>query len=511
MSYLPHLVVLCGTTALLGACGTSDAKRKRAPWDDIDSGRADSGTLGSGGNGTGGTATGGRQGTGGSTGGAGGGAGAGAGGAATTGGTTGADSGADSSADSSSGCPAGTDECDGDPATVCETPLTLVTSCGSCTTTCASTNAVVGCENQACAITSCTAGFDSCDGDPANGCETTLASNDEHCGACNRDCAAAGSTCSVDHCAEVLVLSGIPAGTDNGNAYTWAFGQGSVFNASRNSYTVSRIPLDGSPLATVWDSTNATAGRASLVLNGTDVLWAERGTPPVVLRKPISAAGSQLPQVAWTPEFQPQFLQIQGSAYYWATGDYQSSDAAGYIYTRALSAPASDPGTRIVTADQGNHGSIVGFVATTDALYWVTDDATLAIRTTPLSGGTPTEVPGGPIISFPANSEAYLQALGNTLYFVRNVSSSFLNGVYRFTPGDASPTQVISTEDATSLFVDSTTIYYSQGGDVWKTPLTGGAGTRVSDRGGRIVGQDATFLYVIESTSGSSALYKIVK
>jgi hypothetical protein len=231
----------------------------------------------------------------------------------------------------------------------------------------------------------------------------------------------------------------------------------------------------------------------------------------VVLQKPISAAAATLPTVAWQPEFQPQFLVLQGGTYYWATGDYQSGEAAGYIYSRPASAPSTDAGTRIVTVNQGNHGSIKGFIASTDALYWVTADANHAIRTTPLTGGTPTEVPGGTIVDYPYYDEAHLQVVGNTLYFVRNVGSSFLNGVYRYTPGDAAPTQLINAEDTLSLLVDATAIYYTAQNRVWKSPITGGAGVPLADIGGRIIGQDATFLYVTTSSCCNTTLNKVLK
>jgi hypothetical protein len=41
----------------------------------------------------------------------------------------------------------------------------------------------------------CGAGWDNCDGDPANGCETNLSSDDDHCGTC-------GNRCPITNCSE---------------------------------------------------------------------------------------------------------------------------------------------------------------------------------------------------------------------------------------------------------------------------------------------------------------------
>ena len=88
-------------------------------------------------------------------------------------------------ADVGDGCEPGFAECDGDPATICEQDLNLVTSCGDCHTTCDSTNASVVCENQTC-VPTCKQGFADCNGSPDDACEVDLKDNDEHCGSCTR-------------------------------------------------------------------------------------------------------------------------------------------------------------------------------------------------------------------------------------------------------------------------------------------------------------------------------------
>lgn len=410
------------------------------------------------------------------------------------------------------GCPAGTGECDGDPSTVCEADLTLVTSCGSCTNSCNGANGTVECLSGTCTITACSAGFDDCDADPSNGCEASIVSNDVHCGQCGRNCAAAGTTCSVDQCDAITLHTELPIGSDNSNGLTWTVGDGAIFNNGYGSYTVRRIPMDGAGVTTVWDS-SAAGGRRSLVTNRTHVIWVERGTPSVVLSKPFGAAPADLPAVVFTPEYQPYFLQVRGGAYYWFSGDYQSGDPAGYIYTRSTTAAASDPGTRIVDVDQGNHGAVTWFTTSTDALYWFTTDGE-EVRTTPLSGGTPTVVPIGAIAGGLQNSRVKMRTAGTTLYYNVDTGTSFANGIYRWEPGESAGTQLVVQEGVVDFVVDDEAIYFVSSGTngVRKAPITGGASVEITNTGANlIIHQDADSLYVANLKASKSAIYRVLK
>ncbi len=509
---------------LAGACSDEDAKKNPGKGGSSGTQSGEAGPGGAGGTGAVGGAAGasgsaGEAGSGATAGEAGTGASAGAG-AGGVGGSGGAPDAGDASADGpggdGGGCPSGFGDCDGNSTNGCETPVDTVTQCGSCTTACDGTNGTVSCQSGACVVESCTAGFGDCDGDPNTGCETSLVSNDTNCGECGRDCTAASTTCSTDACVAVPLQQGVPIGSDNGNARSWAFDGSALYQVGYYGYTVRRLPVSGSAATTVWTAPAAYAGTESLLVQGTDVLWAERGTPSVVLRKNTTAAAATLPTVVFTPAFQPQYLRIQGGNYYWASGDYQSGDTNGFIYTRPVSAPASDPGTAIVTVNQGVHGAILGFMPTSDALYWVTNDAgTYELRTAPLAGGTPTAVPGGAVSEFFASGIVSLQPAGNTIYFNRVVGTSFLNGIYRFAAGDATPTQLVVAPGVNSLLVDATSIYYSQRseGGVFKVPLAGGAGVQIAATTGvtELVGQDATYLYVAASSCCATDVFKIVK
>jgi hypothetical protein len=100
-----------------------------------------------------------------------------------------------------SDCPAGTGDCDADPAT-CETDLdTSVADCGYCGNTCVLSHATPDCAAGQCVIASCSGGFADCDGADANGCEIDTDTNPDHCGACGVDCAS--GSCSGGNCQSV--------------------------------------------------------------------------------------------------------------------------------------------------------------------------------------------------------------------------------------------------------------------------------------------------------------------
>jgi hypothetical protein len=447
------------------------------------------------------------------------------GGTSGTAGTAGTSGASGAGGDPGDGCEAGKAECDGNPLTVCEQALNLVTSCGACDVTCKSTNGSVICNEETleCEVTGCNTGFGSCDGDDSNGCETNLVSNASNCGACGRDCAALGSTCLVDRCDKITLQTSYIAG-----ANSWAFAPSGVYHLSGYPYSVKRLPLDGATPVTVWAPVNKTGGLESLLVLGSDVIWAERGAggtsfTSLVLKKSISAAAATLPTVLFTPEYQPTFMRVQGNAYYWMSGDYQSGDPGGYVYTRSLtSTDVNDPGTRIVTLDQGTHGAVLAFQATSDALYWVTLSATNGkaneLRTTGLNGGTPVAVP--PVVGGGTETRVnsgygvpVLQVIGDTLYFNRNVDDSFLNGIYSYKKGDEAPTQIVSAENVNTMLVDDEYVYYAMQNvaGIFKAPLSaGGAGVQITDGGWtRIIGEEGKFLYGYGY--GVSNMFKIIK
>jgi len=103
-------------------------------------------------------------------------------------------------------CAAGFDDCDKDPAHVCETDIRRsVDHCGNCGTRCVrGANAEAICDDGKCVgVSSCMAGYADCDSDASTGCEADLASATT-CGACNNNCSVVPNStavCNSGHCA----------------------------------------------------------------------------------------------------------------------------------------------------------------------------------------------------------------------------------------------------------------------------------------------------------------------
>jgi hypothetical protein len=110
----------------------------------------------------------------------------------------------------SSGCSGGTcsvvrcnpdfGDCDAMAANGCETDVrTSLQNCGGCGRACSLANATATCTAGACAVMACAAGYDDCDGNPANGCEVNTRTDNTNCGACGTTCGA-GQVCSAGRC-----------------------------------------------------------------------------------------------------------------------------------------------------------------------------------------------------------------------------------------------------------------------------------------------------------------------
>ncbi len=91
-------------------------------------------------------------------------------------------------------CCAPTDaDCDGNPATSCETDLlTANANCGACGHVCTTGDSCI--RGTCCAATAA-----DCDGDPATSCETDLLTSNAHCGACGHVCGT-GTSCVAGVC-----------------------------------------------------------------------------------------------------------------------------------------------------------------------------------------------------------------------------------------------------------------------------------------------------------------------
>jgi alpha-tubulin suppressor-like RCC1 family protein len=108
------------------------------------------------------------------------------------------------------GCMPGFGDCDADASTGCEQMLDTVAHCGMCGMACTLANATEQCTGGTCEVMSCDAGFDDCDGDDANGCETPLDTLSD-CGSCGTGCDLPGATdtCATGTCAVASCMAGL--------------------------------------------------------------------------------------------------------------------------------------------------------------------------------------------------------------------------------------------------------------------------------------------------------------
>jgi hypothetical protein len=98
-------------------------------------------------------------------------------------------------------CKWGFDDCNNNGMDGCETAvLSDPKNCGSCGKSCANLpNAMAGCVNGNCVLSSCNQGFADCDKDPNNGCEALIATDVKNCGSCGNACAQ-GLICKQGGC-----------------------------------------------------------------------------------------------------------------------------------------------------------------------------------------------------------------------------------------------------------------------------------------------------------------------
>jgi hypothetical protein len=98
-------------------------------------------------------------------------------------------------------CKWGFDDCNMNPMDGCETSvLADPKNCGSCGKSCALlANAMAGCVNGNCVLSSCTLGYADCDKMAANGCEVKTSTDVNNCGACGNVCAQ-GNICVGGGC-----------------------------------------------------------------------------------------------------------------------------------------------------------------------------------------------------------------------------------------------------------------------------------------------------------------------
>jgi hypothetical protein len=108
-------------------------------------------------------------------------------------------------------CQQGFANCNGQAADGCEIAIASdVFNCGACGVACSLAHATASCSGGGCTIVSCDAGWEDCDGNPANGCEAAIGTDPANCGGCAKVCTLANATsaCSAGQCVVATCAAG---------------------------------------------------------------------------------------------------------------------------------------------------------------------------------------------------------------------------------------------------------------------------------------------------------------
>jgi hypothetical protein len=95
----------------------------------------------------------------------------------------------------------------------CTSIATDLSNCGACGRVCTVANGTPACVAGSCTVVACNTGFGDCDGNPATGCETPLTSTAAHCGRCGTACNASAPLCSAGTCSTGCAPGETPCGT----------------------------------------------------------------------------------------------------------------------------------------------------------------------------------------------------------------------------------------------------------------------------------------------------------
>jgi hypothetical protein len=301
------------------------------------------------------------------------------------------------------------------------------------------------------------------------------------------------------------------AGTQLGSSvapYRWVQAGAAVYRFSCNtpgyglpaSYSLIRTPLDGGAEVVMAADSKGVGG---LTADEQFVYWAVNGAPPAVFKKAHGAAAATVPTPLFEPASLPMQLRIVDSVMYWTAID-------GQIYTRALSAGITDPGTVLLSAADVKGTGVFNlhqdFVTTPTTMYWVilpASGAEATVRSATLSGKNVADVPGAI-----TNSFVKLWVNGEDLYWVRATNAA-LDGAYRRKPGaELEPLAIQS--GLNGIMTDGDYFYVVQSSNaLYRGPIAGGAtvklsnGTWLTD----FAGVDASKVYTVGAfTHGSGFL-----
>ena len=231
-------------------------------------------------------------------------------------------------------CNAGFDDCDGNPANGCEGKTSSdAANCGKCGDPCGATNTAGAalCMAGKCAFT-CTVGFAHCSAVNATGCETNLDKDPLNCGACGHSCL--GGACTKGTCEPFqLASTSQPSGlaVDKTHVYFTSPSHGSIDRVQRDGKCMPAAPC---PQAFVGAGagdqlTGQTRGPTAIVSDGTDVYWTA-GAAGLVVKRSATLPPGPLKTLGSAMSTNPGYLALGAGKVWWTSG-FGNVDPAAHV------------------------------------------------------------------------------------------------------------------------------------------------------------------------------------
>lgn len=439
------------------------------------------------------------------------------------------------------GCPEGKRECDGDPATVCETdvaadaencgackntcdfpngggtceagvcelttcdpvrldcddfagngcetnPLTSYDHCGACDNTCAASKAVTACVQGVCEIAQCFEDFEDCDGQAATGCEADLTSSNEHCGGCNQPCTSDGNG-TVGCVASVCKVINCATGFDDCNGLTGDGCEQDVLSDPKHCGSCGHDCDGGACVGGVCQS--VVLGKAPLGSGAAEITidasFVYSGPAPgmsgQVFRVPLG--GGSVTTLGG--------LGFGGVLSLWVN---EAGLFVGYQNNSVTHILLDGGGSKTYSGSQ----SARGVVATLTDVYWTNGNT---IRTGKVGDGSS----NGYLCCY--SSGVMGLALDAThLYWTTGVGE-----VYRAPIGVESPQLLVASGvgGASDILVDATHVYWISSMGIHRVPTTGGEQTMLATEGPNVRGialDEARIYWTIEDKGEIRAMPK---
>jgi hypothetical protein len=323
-------------------------------------------------------------------------------------------------------CVKGFADCDKNPASGCEVPITSdVANCGACGNLCGGMHATTKtCDNGKC-VFGCEAGYAKC-GTDADGCSTNTASDKTSCGQCGRNCLE--GTCTASACSPVVLTK------------TEAFPNAMSLDATYVYFANGNNPTDGSGEGIFRVRKNSVCTGASTCSS------AMVGGPKVV--EPKSLAGDD------------QNL-------FW--------DSSGQM-------THSDEGGLGVSSFSTSMMTLAGFSAVANGrIFWTNLEGTNRVMSALLNTTDVQQIAIGPA----GSTSAGLAVDATAIYWADNAGKkvfkrSLSMGVCNIDQSAAGPCPILATGLVSpwAIALDATSVYFSELGDagsINKVPKVGGS------------------------------------